>query len=601
MSFRVLGLLCITGCCAFAQVAVPKPSSSLPKPVLATALRPPGASPLPATLPAGSMPRASPPKMTASLGALSLLPPLATLVASIALRQTMLAMLFGIWTGGMLLNAGNPVVALLRSFDFYTVRALADAEHAGVVLFTMVLGGTIGLVQKGGGALGLAGLVKKFFTSRRRGALATMGLGCTCFFDDYSSILIVGNSLRPLIQTVKISLAKFAWIAHVMGVCLAAMAPLSSWVGIQIGYIAAAYEQLGPAALGGASDPFMGFLTTLRFRFFPLCLMLFLALQIATGRDFGPMLEAEKEALRGGKVDGGGAGAVGAMAAGPLDPEPGTPLRAANALLPFGAVLAASFAGMVAQGLGAIAGMAPAVRPAATVVNALRYADSVAALIWGSTCGCMVAMSLVLSQRILTLPDAMTAWVEGAKDVLEPTFVLILAWALGAVIADVGTAEYLSTALQAGLPAWSLPALISLLTYAISFACGSSIGTMAIVFPLVGPLALKMGGGSLQFLHLCFGSIMGGSLFGNICSPISDTTVLTVLATRCSLTQHVGTIIGYTAFIGAVSLVFGDLAVGLGLYGPAVALALSAAVMGAVLTVFGRRPEDELVGKPAAA
>ena len=94
MSFRVLGLLCITGCCAFAQVAVPKPSSSLPKPVLATALRPPGASPLPATLPAGSMPRASPPKMTASLGALSLLPPLATLVASIALRQTMLAMLF---------------------------------------------------------------------------------------------------------------------------------------------------------------------------------------------------------------------------------------------------------------------------------------------------------------------------------------------------------------------------------------------------------------------------------------------------------------------------------------------------------------------------
>lgn len=598
MSRRALrvGLLCVTGVAAFAQQAVPKSTSSIPKPSLATPLaRSPSANPVPAVMPSTpSMPppRTTPPKM-ASFGALSLLPPLATLVASIALRQTMLAMLFGIWTGAMLLNGGNPVIALLRSFDFYTVRALADIDHAGVVLFTMVLGGTIGLVQKGGGALGLAELVKGFFTSRRRGALATMMLGCTCFFDDYSSILIVGNSLRPLIQTVRISLAKFAFIAHVMGVVLASLAPLSSWVGIQIGYIAGAYEQLGAAALGGNADPFIGFLSTLRFRFFPLCLLMFLGISTVTGRDFGPMLEAEREAEQGSASELAVVDSEPQPEAdGPLDPDPETPLRAVNALLPFGSVLAASFAGMVLQGLGVIKAMAPATRPAATLVNALRYADSVAALIWGSATGCMVAMGLVLSQRILSLPSAMTAWVEGAKEVLEPTFVLVLAWALGAVIADVGTADFLAGALQAGLPAWSLPALISLLCYAISFACGSSIGTMGIVFPLVGPLAMKMGGGSINFLHLCFGSILGGSLFGNICSPISDTTVLTVLATRCSLTKHVGTVIGYTALVGAISLIFGDLAVGLGLYGPTVAFGLMAAVMLGVQTVFGRRVDQ---------
>jgi len=194
----------------------------------------------------------------------------------------------------------------------------------------------------------------------------------------------------------------------------------------------------------------------------------------------------------------------------------------------------------------------------------------------------------------MSLEDAMGAWVEGAKDVLEPTIVLVLAWALGAVIADVGTADFLAGALQAGLPAWALPALVSALCYVISFASGSAIGTMGIVFPLVGPLAMRLGGGSLGFLHQCFGSIMGGSLFGNICSPLSDTTILTVLATRCSLPLHISTLLGYTCLVGAIALIFGDLAVGLGLYGPLVALGVCGALMAVIKVVVGR-PVDTTV------
>ena len=159
----------------------------------------------------------------------------------------------------------------------------------------------------------------------------------------------------------------------------------------------------------------------------------------------------------------------------------------------------------------------------------------------------------------------------------------------GAVIADVGTADFIAGALQTGLPAWSLPALVSALCYIISFASGSAIGTMGIVFPLVGPLAMRLSGGSVGFLQQCFGAIMGSSLFGNLCSPLSDTTILTVLATRCTVADHIATCIGYTALVGAISLVFGDLAVGLGLYGALPALGVCVGLLLAIKAVLGKR------------
>lgn len=418
---------------------------------------------------------------------LSLLPPLATLVASIALKQVTLAMLIGIWSGALLLHGGNPLVAFLRTFDHYLVGAFLSAEHAGVVLFTLLLGGCIGLVQRSGGALGLAGLVQRFFDTRRKGLLSTIGLGGLVFFDDYSSILIVGNSLRPLVRSVKIATAKFAFVAHTVGVCIASMSPISSWVGMQIGFIGGVYETLGgPWA---KADPFSGFIATLQYRFLPLLMLVFLLINAVTGRDFGPMLDEERAAL--------------------------------------------------------------------------------------------------------LLPDAMEAWSTGMKEVLEPAFILLLAWALGGVIEEVGTATFLAAALQGGLPAWLLPATISVLCYAISFATGSAIGTMAITFPLVGPIAANLGGGSAEYLHRCFGALMGGSLFGNLCSPISDTTILSVLATQCPLPVHVKTSVVYTGFVGLVSLIFADLAVGLKLYGPGVAMLVCTGVMLLGKIILGSRVEQE--------
>jgi len=229
------------------------------------------------------------------------------------------------------------------------------------------------------------------------------------------------------------------------------------------------------------------------------------------------------------------------------------------------------------------------VRPPVGPVTALRYADSVTALIWGSAAGWLASLSMSLSQRLLTLDESMEAWVGGIKEVLEPTVVLLLAWALGHVIADVGTANFLARALQAGLPAWGLGALVSLLSYIISFACGSSFGTMGILFPLVGPLALAVGGGDFAFVHRCFGAVMGGSLLGNVCSPISDTTILASLATRCPIDFHVQTCLPYVGLAGFVALVFGDLAVGLGLYSALPAVGVCTGVLYAAHILLARR------------
>jgi len=417
---------------------------------------------------------------------------------------------------------------------------------------------------------------------------ANSALACTwalcalIFFDDYSSILIVGNSLRPALPALRVAPERFALIVHIMGVLLASLSPISSWVGLQIGYVSSVFKQLGRT-----DEPFVATMATIPYRFFPLLLLALLPLLLLSNRHIGPMadlppLPPPQPSSSSSNGQAGGSG----DALGALEPKPGTALRPINALLPFGTIVVVTFAGMLLDGAAKVAAAADG--PPLTLLSALSAADSINALVWASAAGWLVTLALVLSQRLLTLSEAMEAWMEGMKDVLEPTFVLLLAWALGAVIEHVGTATFLAQSLHSGLPRWALPPLVSLLAHAISYACGSSFGTMGIILPLVGPLAHSLGGGETDYLLHCIASVLGGATFGNLCSPISDTTILTVLATRCDLQAHVNTITPYTSLIAALALALGNIPVALGLYGPLTALALGTLAIGGLLAVFGK-------------
>ena len=498
---------------------------------------------------------------------LSVLPPIVALGASVALKQVIVALILGVWTGGMVIHRGKPALSLLRVFDRYMVRALADAEHAGVLLFTLLLGGTIGIVQRAGGGLGLARLLSVYMTSAMRGLCSAWALCCMIFFDDYSSVLIVGSSLRPVLQTVGVAPERLAMIVHTMGVVLASMSPISSWIGLQLGYVAGVYKQIGSSA-----DPFLQTMGTLPYRFFPCLMFIMIPLLLVMRKDLGPMatyplpLASIKPSTSVGRLNqaleaadapsdgllGAGQAREGlsykgapktapmpddALGSGPLSPKAGVPHRAINALLPFGTIAVATFGGMLLDGavkLRAKAGGAAGAAPL-TLVAILGESDSIAALIWASTVGWLVSMALVLTQGVLTLTEAMDAWIEGMKDVLAPTIVLLLAWGLGDVLKEAKAAEFIAGALQSSLPKWALPALISVLAHIISYACGSSFGTMGIILPLVGPLATQLGGDDPAFLRHCIASVLGGATFGNLCSPISDTSILTVLSTKYDL------------------------------------------------------------------
>jgi Na+/H+ antiporter NhaC len=249
-------------------------------------------------------------------------------------------------------------------------------------------------------------------------------------------------------------------------------------------------------------------------------------------------------------------------------------------------------AGLVQTGLKALPEGSPA-----TLSAIFGAADPFRPLLWGSLLGCIVAVSLAVAVVRLPIGDAIGAWVGGIRSMLMAVIILVLAWSLGAVTKSLGTAAFLSTVLSERLPAEALPLSVFLVAAVISFATGTSWGTMAILYPLVIPLAVAMGGAAdpsqgagWQLLLGSIAGVMAGALFGDHCSPISDTTVLSSMASGCDHVDHVRTQLPYALTVAVIAAVAGALPVGFG-FSPWLSLAVSAAAVIAAVRVAGRRIE----------
>uniref|UniRef100_A0AAV1UJW8 Na+/H+ antiporter NhaC-like C-terminal domain-containing protein n=1 Tax=Peronospora matthiolae TaxID=2874970 RepID=A0AAV1UJW8_9STRA len=526
--------------------------------------------------------------VTVSPGWVSLLPPLVTLIMSAVLGQVAVSLLAGIWCGAIIVSDGNPFTSFLRTFDQYWTNAFTVNDHAGVLLFTIILGGTIGVVQKGGGGHGLALIAKKFMTSSLRMQLSTWLLCLVIFFDDYSCILIVGSSLRQVLSQTGVSREKFAAIIHTVGVCLPSMSPVSAWIGVEIGYVAA---QLRNLKLDW--NPFVTCLSCLHYRFFPILFIAFIFITIICEKDFGPMVQFEKDAAAS-PINHGSATPVfpGPMDSpkpelAPLEPDTTKPLRWQNAVVPFLSIVALAFVGMIFDGYNVLYMQDP--NRSFGILDALSHCNSVASLLRASAAGWVIAVALLLMQRIITLNEATKAWMEGVKDILDPTLILTLAWALGAVIGEVSTAPYIASVVGDSVPKQLLPAIACLLCYVVSFAVGSAFGTMAIMFPIIAPLSWSISGGDTENLRQCFGSILGGSVFGNTCSPIADTSILASLSAHVPLESHIRSILPYALLVAVVSVAGGYLPIGLKVCSTFTAFGICLAVLLLVVFFFGTR------------
>ena len=534
-------------------------------------------------------------------GWFSVLPPLVAIALALIFHEVVTSLVAGVWLGALFLSGYNPLAALFMTIDTFVRSALADPDHAAIVIFSLLLGGMVGLMSRMGGTRAIVEAVSPLATTRRRGLLATWLAGLAIFFDDYANTLIVGNTMRPLTDRLKISREKLAYIVDSTAAPVAVLVFVSTWVGFEIGLIGdglrlAASQQSGDPELAAsltAASPFSVYLHTIPYLFYPLLAVLFVGLTIVLRRDFGPMLAAERRAASGGGLFRPGAQLAADTSTELAEAPAGTKLRWYNGALPVLTVVVTVVAGLVYSGIQALGP-----DDARTLANILGNADPFNALLWGSLMGCVVGMLLAVGQRILSLADAMAAWISGVRAMMLAMVILTLAWSLGEVTTAVGTAPYISSALSERLPMFLLPVLVFIVAAAISFATGTSWATMAILFPIVIPLTVAMGGGidfdgGAHYTILLGGisSVMAGSIFGDHCSPISDTTVLSSMASGCDHVDHVRTQLPYALAVAVIGMIVGDIPTALGV-SPWISLLLGVVLVALVVRFVGK-PVDQ--------
>ena len=447
--------------------------------------------------------------------------------------------------------------------DTLVVPSLADPSHASILVFSALLSAMVGVISRSGGTRGIVRAVRPLATSPRRGQLATYLAGVGIFFDDYANTLIVGNTFRPITDKLRISREKLAYLVDSTAAPVVTIAFVSTWVGFEISLIQdglrIAAEQTQEPALAAAlasASPFDVFLRTIPYLFYPILALVMVGLVVLTQRDFGPMHAAEVRARSGAGVLREGARPVMSSEESGIEAKPGIAERWYNAALPILTVVLVVLIGLYMDGRSVVG--------PATLRETFGAADPFKAILWGSLAGGIVAIALATAQRILTLKEAIDGWVAGARAMTVGFVILTLAWSLGKVTEELSTALFLTQLLEGNLA----PALVPLLTFvtaaAVSFATGTAWGTMTILLPLVVPLIVSLGGAAGfetgtggTLLISTVGSVLAGSIFGDHCSPISDTTVLSSMASGCDHMDHVRTQLPYAFVVGVVAMGFG--------------------------------------------
>lgn len=514
-------------------------------------------------------------------GWLSVLPPLVAIALALIFKDVLLSLFLGIFCGALFLNGWNPVAAFARSIDQFVAPSLADPGNASILIFTTLLGGMVGVISKSGGTQGLVDALTKYATNARRGQLATWFMGILVFFDDYANTLIVGSTMRPITDRLRISREKLAYVVDSTAAPVASLIPISTWIGFEVGLIAAAFTQLDLPF-----NAYVAFVGSIPYRFYPI-LALVLGFTIAyTCKDFGPMLKAEKRASETGALVADGDTPLADYDGGRLNPPEGAPKRPINALLPILTVIVLTLVGLFATGS---PGIDRADYPSffKWLQDVFSNADSTRALLWASLSGVTVALALALVQKILSVKQATSAMVQGFGSMLLALVVLILSWSLGSLCAELHTADYLVELSQGVVSPHWLPVMVFLLSAATAFATGTSWGTMGILMPLVIPIAhgLAIDGGMAitdqGFYVLLLGTISGvlaGSVWGDHCSPISDTTILSSMASGCDHIAHVKTQMPYAVTVGVVAMLLGDIPTAYGM-SPWISIVVGAAVL----------------------
>lgn len=542
-------------------------------------------------------------------GAWVLVPPVVTIVLAIVWRQVIPALTIGILVAGTMLAVCTQAAAggvqvgavvlegIRQAVEVFLIGALVDADHVKIIVFTLTIGGMVGIVAANGGTPAIVGSVARWASNRRRGQVATWVAGLLVFFDDYANAMIVGPAMRPVCDRLKISRAKLAYLVDSTAAPVASIALIGTWIGAEIGFIHDGLRALAdkPAFLAqtelNLGFAYNVFLSSIPYRFYPLLALVMVLLIGLLNRDFGPMLRAERDA---GKPAGG-------AVAGGSDFAAAAPTNAWYAGIPILVLVVFTLGLLILTGWRAVAADGGDASGLALVREIVSNGDSYNSILYGALAAVLLAVLISLLSRTLTLAQTMESAAASMSRMLPTMIVLALAWSLSAAMQALQLGEVAKALLQeARFDAKWLPLLIFVTACVVSFATGTSWGTMGILCPAAvtiaaGLLADTPTDQAMPLFYASVGAVLAGAVFGDHCSPISDTTVLSSLASECTLESHVWTQMPYALVVAGVSIVCGDVlcrVVNMPVWG---ALLIGVGVLVVVLLVFGRTPRPSPV------
>lgn len=535
-------------------------------------------------------------KENVEFGILSLLPPLIAILLAFLTKQVLLSLFIGILVGTTMLH-GNIFFGFLRTIDEIIVGSLADTWNAAIIIFTLSIGGMVGVVGKMGGTKAIADKLSKLAKTARSAQVVTAIMGILVFFDDYANTLIVGPTMRPLSDRLRVSREKLAYIVDSTAAPVVGMAAISTWVGTELGFIKKTFDTLSIDA-----NVFSVFIKSIPYAFYNIFALVLVFTIALTLRDFGPMYKAEKRARKYGKLLDDNAKPMASDEVTKMELKEGTKLRARNAIVPILTLIIVAFFGLWYNGYTALSSTGIDPFTLKGMRECFGSADSSIVLIWGAIVSSIVAIVMGLWQKILTLDEAFDSWVSGAKSLVITCMILVLAWSLGGVTGSVGTADYLVQVVRDTIPGGFIPVIVFLLSCLMAFATGTSWGTMGIVIPLALPLANSyITGDPTQstIMLATISAVLSGSIFGDHCSPISDTTIMSSMASASDHLDHVKTQIPYAITGGTLAivayLIVGFLDAGM-IVTPLISLIIGIAVIISLVFILGKKTDKNTLG-----
>jgi len=577
----------------------------------------------------------------------TLLPVFLVIIMAAISKNVYVSIYSSILLGAFLINGYSFKIAFEESLTKYLVDSAASSSHQQVILFSVFLAGLVAIMQRSGGALGFALAICKFANTAMHAQLSAFFSGLVIFFDDYANAMVIGNTFRPVTDALHVSREKLAFIADATSAPIASIIPLSSWIGFELEQIQKQLDAIkvsngGVMPEGLTDNSFIFFVDTIPSRFYPIFMLVFQFAIIVTGIEFGPMLFAERRCRVSQSTDGG-SGAItsvsGEAGEKKMQPEEDTPRKWWNMILPVTMMVCILLSVMIMTGQQGV----EADELEMTLRNIFSKGDPYYSLVYSSFGASIFAIGLYLVQfkqnGKITLPDvrlccqkgssieqveveeklemveegtvsvvdtpkrplvyfneAVEVWILGVIYMTPAIIVLLLAWAVGAMVTDIGIDRYFARVIgQGSLQAQYLQTIVFLLSSFCAAATGTSWGTMGIMFPIVSPAAWILCAGDVTLYTQTMSAILSGAVFGDHCSPISDTTLLSSVASGCKLGNHVITQAPYGCWVALWAVLLGSLPAGAGLpvgvcivLGSVVMVAATVAVGAPVINISGR-------------